>query len=109
MTMLARRCRTSKCEQKDKDGNCLIPGSDGLAVQCVGPWVEDKYNFLESYLNASRKARGKFSVKGTKTALNLPWNKWPIRPCLRLIQRVKRKEKFCTILERGTSATWTTK
>ncbi|MBI5186391.1 MAG: three-Cys-motif partner protein TcmP [Nitrospinae bacterium] len=71
MTMPVRCCRATKCEQKDKDGNCSIPGSDGLAVQCVGPWVEDKYHFLESYLNASRKAREKFSIKGNAVFIDL--------------------------------------
>ena len=67
--MMVRRCEERGC--KDKDGNCLIDGSDGLPVQCVGPWVEDKYFFLERYLNASREARRKFADKGNAVFIDL--------------------------------------
>ena len=56
---------------KGENGNCLIPGLDGLPVQCVGPWVEDKYFFLERYLNASREARKKFAEKGNAVFIDL--------------------------------------
>lgn len=56
---------------KDKNGNCPVSGSDGLPVQCVGPWVEDKYYFLEGYLNASCEARRKFSDLGNATYIDL--------------------------------------
>ena len=67
--MSTRICRTNMC--KDKDGNCLIPGLDGLPVQYVGSWVEDKYFFLERYLQASREARKKFAEKGNAVFIDL--------------------------------------
>ena len=67
--MMVRRCEERGC--KDKDGNCLIDGSDGFPIQCVGSWVEDKYFFLERYLNASREARRKFADKGNAVFIDL--------------------------------------
>jgi len=67
--MTLRNCKKQSC--KDADGNCPIPGSDGLPVQCVGPWVEDKYFFLEKYLNASCEARRKFSDKNNAVFIDL--------------------------------------
>lgn len=64
-----RNCRKQNC--KDKDGNCLISGSDDLPVQCVGRWVEDKFFFLERYLNASCEARRKFADKGNAVFIDL--------------------------------------
>ena len=40
--MNIRNCKKSNCKQKDSDGNCQIPGSDGLPIQCVGSWVESE-------------------------------------------------------------------
>lgn len=57
--MTTRKCDKENC--KDKNGNCLITRSDNLPLQCVGPWAEDKYYYLERYLNASREARRKYS------------------------------------------------
>ncbi|MCL5074008.1 MAG: three-Cys-motif partner protein TcmP [Actinobacteria bacterium] len=54
-----------------KNGNCKILGSDNLPVQCVGPWVENKYFFLEKYLNISREARRKFSEKDNAVYIDL--------------------------------------
>lgn len=62
-------CGKDNC--KDEFGNCLIPGSDNLPVQCVGPWVEDKYFFLEQYLNATREARRKFTEKENAVFIDL--------------------------------------
>lgn len=64
-----RNCKKQGC--KDVDGNCLIPGSDGLLVQCVGQWVEDKYFFLEKYLNASCEARRKFADNNNAVFIDL--------------------------------------
>lgn len=64
-----RSCDKDNC--KDENGNCLAQGSDGLTAQCVGPWVEDKYFYLERYLNASREARRKFSEKGNAVFIDL--------------------------------------
>lgn len=67
--MTTRDCNKHNC--KDADGNCLILGSDSLPVQCVGQWVEDKYFFLERYLNASCEARRKFADKGNAVFIDL--------------------------------------
>ena len=67
--MTTRNCKKQSC--KDEDGNCPIPGSDGLPVQCVCPWVEDKYFFLEKYLNASCEARRKFADKNNAVFIDL--------------------------------------
>ncbi len=40
-------------------------------MQCVGPWVEDKFFFLERYLIASREARRKFSDNGNAAFIDL--------------------------------------
>jgi len=42
-----------------------------MPVQCVGQWVEDKYFFLERYLNATREARRKFSDKKNAVFIDL--------------------------------------
>lgn len=67
--MTIRNCEKRGC--KDEHGNCLILGSDGLPVQCVGPWVEDKYFFLERYLNASCEARRKFADNNNAVFIDL--------------------------------------
>ncbi|MCL4455903.1 MAG: three-Cys-motif partner protein TcmP [Nitrospirae bacterium] len=67
--MTTRNCKKQDC--KDETGNCRILGSDGLPVQCVGPWVEDKYFFLEKYLNASCEARRKFADKNNAVFIDL--------------------------------------
>ncbi|MFH1562949.1 MAG: three-Cys-motif partner protein TcmP [Nitrospirota bacterium] len=56
---------------KKDNGNCSHVGSDSLPVQCVGPWVEDKYYFLERYLNATCEARRKFYDKGNAVFIDL--------------------------------------
>lgn len=57
--MNKRNCKEDDC--KKGNGNCAIPGLDNLPIQCVGPWVEDKYYYLENYLKATRYARKKFT------------------------------------------------
>lgn len=56
---------------KDINGNCKVLGSDGSPVQCVGPWAENKYFFLERYLNASCEARKKFADRGNAVFIDL--------------------------------------
>lgn len=65
-----RKC-SSNCSQKKGNGNCMVLGSDKLPVQCVGGWVKDKFYFLESYLNASCKARAKFADNGNAVYIDL--------------------------------------
>ncbi|MDP3791044.1 MAG: three-Cys-motif partner protein TcmP [Candidatus Omnitrophota bacterium] len=67
---MIRNCKKDE-SCKDKEGNCLSIGSDGLVVQCVGPWVEDKYYFLERYLNASREVRRKYAERGNAVFVDL--------------------------------------
>lgn len=65
-----RKCNKN-CLNKENSGNCLVLGSDYLPVQCVGPWAEDKYFFLERYLNATCQARKKFSVNNNSVFIDL--------------------------------------
>lgn len=64
-----RTCKKDNCE--DDNSNCLVLGLDDLPVQCVGPWVKDKYYYLERYLNASCEARRKFSDRGNAVFIDL--------------------------------------
>jgi three-Cys-motif partner protein len=64
-----RNCKVKNC--KDENGNCLVPGLDGLPVQCVGPWVEVKYYFLEQYLNATKEIRRKFFNRNNAVFIDL--------------------------------------
>jgi len=66
---MKRTCKKQDC--KDKNGNCLIPAPDDLPVQCVGPWVDDKYYFLEKYLNATCEARRMFTDKNNAVFIDL--------------------------------------
>ena len=55
-------------ETKD-NGNCTVPGPDGLPVQCVGPWAEDKHDYVQRFIEASRGARTKYlTPKGRRPA-----------------------------------------
>lgn len=42
------------------NGNCTVPADDALAVQCVGPWAEDKHDYLRRYIEATKGPRSKF-------------------------------------------------
>ena len=40
--------------QTKRNGNCTNPDPmDGLAVECVGPWAEDKHYYLRQFIAAS--------------------------------------------------------
>lgn len=67
--MSVRDCSKKNC--KSEEGNCSVLGEDGLPVQCVGAWAEDKYFFLEAYLNASCKARRKFANRNNAVFIDL--------------------------------------
>lgn len=67
--MSTRSCSKKNC--KDEAGNCPVLGKDQLPIQCVGAWVEDKYFFLESYLNASCEARRMFADKNNAVFIDL--------------------------------------
>lgn len=47
---------------RKKNGNCSAENdpNDGLPVQCVGPWAEDKHFYLTRYLDATKAVRAKF-------------------------------------------------
>jgi three-Cys-motif partner protein len=42
------------------NGNCTNLGPDGLVVQCVGRWAEDKHDHVRRLIEASRGARMKY-------------------------------------------------
>lgn len=42
------------------NGNCTEPGDDGLPVQCVGPWAEEKHDYLARYIDATWAVRRKY-------------------------------------------------
>jgi len=67
--MNARDCSKKNC--KNEEGNCPALGEDELPAQCVGAWAEDKYFFLESYLNASCEARRKFADRNNAVFIDL--------------------------------------
>jgi len=67
--MNVRDCSKKSC--KSREGNCPVLGEDGLPVQCVGAWAEDKYFFLEAYLNASCEVRRKFADKDNAVFIDL--------------------------------------
>ncbi len=52
-------------------GNCKIAGTDGLPVQCVGPWAENKYFFLDRYIDATRAARKKYTDNGNSVFIDM--------------------------------------
>ncbi|MFT3706494.1 MAG: three-Cys-motif partner protein TcmP [Archangium sp.] len=43
-----------------ENGNCTKVDDDGFAVQSVGPWVEDKHDLLQRYLEATHAVRSRF-------------------------------------------------
>ena len=61
----------NKCKHIKDNGNCSWLGNDNQPVQCVGAWAEDKYYFLERYLNATRKVRRVFSDQGNSVFIDL--------------------------------------
>lgn len=60
MTGCEESCRSKK--KSRRDDNCYDPDPvDGLPVQCVGDWAEDKkHDLLRRYIEATREARAKF-------------------------------------------------
>ena len=52
-----RNCGADDCKDRDADGNCAVPGADGLSLQYVGHRAQDEYFFLERYVDVSRSAR----------------------------------------------------
>jgi three-Cys-motif partner protein len=58
--------RAEKCNSGGKtlnNGNCTNPGDDGLPVQCVGPWAQEKHDYLRRYIEATTGPRAKFLVQ----------------------------------------------
>jgi three-Cys-motif partner protein len=46
---------------KGKNGNCLKrQAPDGLPVQCVGAWSQDKHDYIQRYIDATRGPRAKY-------------------------------------------------
>lgn len=67
------RCLKDDCPHREKlDFNCNYPSvEDGLPVQCVDKWAEDKFSYFDRYLGATKKARQKYSVNGNAVYLDL--------------------------------------
>ncbi len=42
------------------NNNCTNPGTDGLPVQCVGPWAQEKHDYLRRYIEATRAVRRRY-------------------------------------------------
>lgn len=61
-----------ECPNRDSnDGNCMHVGTDGEKMQCVDEWAEDKYYYLERYLNATYAPRDMYSKKGNAVYIDL--------------------------------------
>lgn len=56
-------CIDNDCSNKNNtDYNCAYSSEeDGKVVQCVDRWAEDKFFYFDRYLDATRKARTKYS------------------------------------------------
>ncbi|MCB4790402.1 MAG: three-Cys-motif partner protein TcmP [Elusimicrobia bacterium] len=67
---MTRVCKKD-CKNKKDNGNCSYIGEDTLPVQCIGSWGEDKYYFLERYLNATCEARRKFADNDNAVFIDL--------------------------------------
>jgi three-Cys-motif partner protein len=47
--------------RKGKNGNCLVRSApDGLPLQCVGAWSQDKHDYLQRYIDATRGPRARY-------------------------------------------------
>ena len=66
-----RNCATNPDACRQENGNCLYPGSDGLPVQCVGPWVAEKYHYLNNILEATSPVRRQFFPRGNSVFIDL--------------------------------------
>ena len=66
-------CKKDDCPNRNKDNyNCSYSSTtDNEVIQCVDKWAEDKFSYLERYLNATSKARVKFSSNGNAVYIDL--------------------------------------
>jgi three-Cys-motif partner protein len=70
--------------RKKTNGNCTKRGEDGHAFQCVGPWAEEKHDYLARYIEATRAVRAKFlEPLGSGGAAFLDLFAGPGRACVR--------------------------
>ena len=56
--MAGKTCEHGR--QTKPNGNCTVPGDDGLPVQCVGRWASRKHDYLSRYVEATYAARAKY-------------------------------------------------
>lgn len=49
-----------KPDCRKPNGNCTFPSDDGLPVQCVGLWVNDKHDYVSRYIKATQAVRAKY-------------------------------------------------
>lgn len=47
-------------ECRRSNGNCTKPDEDGLSVQCVHPWAQEKHDYLRRYIEGSANPRRQF-------------------------------------------------
>lgn len=75
----------------------LVDGDDGLPVEEVGPWAEDKIESLRRYIDISRSARAKWIAPGRSGATYIDLFCGPGR------SKVRRSSEF---IEGGCVAAW---
>ena len=54
----------AECRDR-KTGNCTREREDGLPVQCVGEWANEKHDFVRRYVEATGGPRQKYASKGS--------------------------------------------
>src|SRR3972149_7926399 len=64
-------CKADCPPKEINDRNCPFIFEDGEALQCVDTWAEEKFYYLENYLNATWRARNKFTEWNNAVFLDL--------------------------------------
>ncbi len=64
-------CNRDPVVCKKPNGNCPKIGNDGLPVQCVGPWIAHKHDYLKRYVLATSGMRKQFFEKENAIFIDL--------------------------------------